>query len=64
MDIDFADLLMEVMHNRMTHVILAHLSETNNTPEKALQVVTERLGNIHLNVSVAAQSTASPLIEL
>jgi len=58
------ELLMDVIHDQMTHVILAHLSETNNTPEKALQVVTERLGNTHLNVSVAAQSTASPLIEL
>ncbi len=58
------ELLMDVMHDQMTHVILAHLSETNNTPEKAFQVVTERLGNSHLHVSVAAQSAAGPLIQL
>ncbi|MCF8025834.1 MAG: MBL fold metallo-hydrolase, partial [Desulfobacteraceae bacterium] len=33
------DLLMEVMDKRLGHVILAHISETNNSPEKALSVV-------------------------
>jgi len=58
------ELLMEVMHNQMTHVILAHLSETNNTPEKALRVVTEHLSDERINVSVATQSCAGPVIRL
>jgi phosphoribosyl 1,2-cyclic phosphodiesterase len=58
------ELLMDVLHDQMTHVILAHLSETNNTPEKALRVVTEHLQDTHLKVSVATQSSAGPIIEL
>ncbi len=58
------ELLMDVMHDRMTHLILAHLSETNNTPEKALRVVTEHLTNTRLQLSVACQSCPGPIIEL
>jgi phosphoribosyl 1,2-cyclic phosphodiesterase len=58
------ELLMDVMHDQMSHVILAHLSETNNTPEKAFQVVTEHLPDTRLNVSVAAQSCAGPIIQI
>jgi phosphoribosyl 1,2-cyclic phosphodiesterase len=58
------ELLMDVIHNQMTHVILAHLSETNNTSEKAFQVVTEHLQDTRLNVSVATQSCAGPIIHL
>ncbi len=58
------ELLMDILHDRMSHVILAHLSETNNTPEKALRVVTEHLTDTQLNVSVAAQSAPGPIIHL
>nr|MDA3898738.1 MBL fold metallo-hydrolase [Desulfobacteraceae bacterium] len=58
------ELLMDVIHDQMTHVILAHLSETNNTSEKAFQVVTEHLQDTRLNVSVATQSCAGPIIHL
>ncbi len=58
------ELLMDVIHDQMSHVILAHLSETNNTPEKAFQVVTEHLQDSRLNVSVATQSCAGPIIHL
>jgi len=58
------ELLMDVMHDQMSYVILAHLSETNNMPEKALRVVTEHLPDSHLNVSVATQSCAGPIIRI
>ncbi len=58
------ELLMDIMHDQMSHVILAHLSETNNTPEKAFQVVTEHLADSCLNISVATQSCAGPIIHL
>jgi hypothetical protein len=48
----------------MSHVILAHLSETNNTAEKAFRVVTEHLTDSCLNVCVAKQSSAGPIIHL
>lgn len=37
------DLLSEVKHDGLCHVILAHLSEINNTPEKALYAVQQAL---------------------
>ena len=58
------ELLMDVMHDRMSHLILAHLSETNNTPEKALRVVTEHLPDTRLKVSVACQSSPGPVVNL
>lgn len=58
------DLLMDVLHDNLAHVILAHISETNNTPEKALGAVAERLGKNAPEVTVALQHTPSPLIYL
>ena len=40
---DAKKLLEEVKHDGLTHVILAHLSETNNTPEKASTTVSKAL---------------------
>lgn len=36
---DAAALLAEVLHDGLTHVVLAHLSEINNRPELALEAV-------------------------
>ena len=58
------DLLMDILHDKMSHVILAHLSQTNNTPEKALAEVTRNLPDTRLKVSVALQSAAGPLIPI
>lgn len=58
------ELLMEILHEGLSHVILGHLSETNNTPEKALRVVTEQLNDTRLNVTVAGQASAGPMIRL
>ena len=58
------ELLMEILHDGLSHVILGHLSETNNTPETALRVVTEKLADTRLNVTVAGQASAGPMIRL
>lgn len=58
------ELLMEVLHDGLSHVILGHLSETNNTPETALRVVTQCLADTRLKVMVARQDSAGPLIEV
>ena len=55
-------LLMEIIHDRLSHVILAHLSETNNTPEKALHVVAEKIDLNQIELTVAPQDTAGPII--
>jgi phosphoribosyl 1,2-cyclic phosphodiesterase len=41
---DSGDLLAEIRHDGLCHVVLAHLSETNNTPERALRAVEQALG--------------------
>lgn len=61
---DSKALLMDVMHDDLSHVILAHVSETNNTPEKALSVVAEQLGKNAPKLTVALQHAPSPLIYL
>jgi phosphoribosyl 1,2-cyclic phosphodiesterase len=56
------ELLMDVLHDELRYVVLAHLSETNNTPEKALSVVTGRLNRQHPKLCVALQHMAGPMI--
>lgn len=48
-----------------THFLLAHLSETNNTPERALEVIGGYLGknNIQVSVEAAARHNVSCLID-
>jgi len=58
------NLLLEVQHEHLSHVILAHLSETNNTPEKALNAVKERICHSHIRITVAAQNECSGLFYL
>lgn len=58
------DLLGEVIHSGLSHVILAHISETNNKPEKALSVVGEALSHNRTGLSVAFQHVAGEMISL
>lgn len=58
------DLLMEVLHEQLAHVVLAHISETNNTPEKALSVVAERIDSRRLRFTTAHQHLCSEMIRL
>jgi phosphoribosyl 1,2-cyclic phosphodiesterase len=59
---DTAGLLQEVLHDKLSHVILAHLSEENNTPEKALQTVESVLKQSRVNIHVASQSSGSCVV--
>ncbi len=61
---DSRSLLMDVMHEGLSHVILAHLSGTNNTPEKALSAVAGYTGNCRPEFTVALQDSPSPVIYL
>jgi phosphoribosyl 1,2-cyclic phosphodiesterase len=51
------DLLAELLHDGLTHVILAHLSQTNNTPERALAAVAPVLNGSRAKLTVALQDT-------
>ncbi len=59
------DLLAEIKHEGLCHVILAHLSETNNTPQKALNAVQEALSaDDAIKLQVACQERCSDLVVL
>lgn len=57
-------LLMQVKHNNLSHVILAHLSQQNNTPEKAMQTVGQALNNSKTKITIAIQDSSGELIQM
>ena len=65
-----AALLKELLHDGLQQVVLAHLSEENNDPQIAYQVMTAALGcdpdrrDMNVQISVAEQYRTGELIEL
>ena len=57
-------LLNAIQHDRLKHVILAHLSETNNTPQKALNEVGQALTRCKARLDVAVQHECGALLKL
>ena len=55
-------LLDDILHSGLEQVILAHLSETNNTPEKALAEISTILAGTSVRLTAASQSFPSPLL--
>lgn len=60
------DLLREITHDKLCHVVLAHLSETNNAPEIALQTVEKVLDGVEcpFELHVASQHQCSGVLVL
>jgi phosphoribosyl 1,2-cyclic phosphodiesterase len=61
------ELVSALSHTSLKWVVLAHLSETNNHPEKAHQAASEFLGNCCLEetgILIAKQDEPGPMIEL
>ncbi|WP_310646779.1 MBL fold metallo-hydrolase [Limnohabitans sp.] len=48
-----ADLLQQIKHSALNHVLAAHLSERNNTPELARACLSEVMGCMPLDIDVA-----------
>lgn len=61
---DSKALLKDVRHDRLKHVILAHLSETNNTPAAALNAILPAIEPCHTRVTVATQNQCGDVILL
>lgn len=59
---DSGKLIAELMHDNLNHVILAHLSETNNTPAKALAEIGCVLNTKRTTLSVAMQDQCGDFI--
>ncbi len=58
---DSKELIREIRHDGLAHVILAHLSETNNTTEKALSEVGLALDGCKTRLSAAKQDQCGNL---
>ena len=58
------NLLNEVQHDRLIHVVLAHLSEINNTPQKALSEVSQAITRCNAKIDVAMQDVCGGLLRL
>jgi len=63
-NIDTRELLGELKHDDLKHVILAHLSEVNNTPQKALNEVGQALSGGKTRLTVATQDVCGSLYQL
>lgn len=63
---DTAELLAAVSHSRLQHVVLAHLSETNNHPDLALETVRAAFSAAppELNLSAASQDQPGQVFEI
>jgi phosphoribosyl 1,2-cyclic phosphodiesterase len=55
------ELLMEVVHDKLEHVILSHLSEVNNSPQKALSVIGQAVAKSNTKLSVASQDVSTEI---
>ncbi|BBO85155.1 MBL fold metallo-hydrolase [Desulfosarcina ovata subsp. sediminis] len=61
---DAAGLLTELLHDGLQHVVLAHLSEENNTPQKARQAIKPVLNGRCTRLHVASQAMGSGVLTL
>ena len=61
---DAADMLGEIKSDNLNYVILAHLSEENNTPEKAFNTVRKTIGSSCIKLSVAMPHEPGDMIGL
>ena len=58
------ELVSALKHQGLQHVVLAHLSETNNTPEKALQEVGPALNGCNAQLHVASQDVCAEIFQI
>ena len=59
-----AKYLKKIIRSNTKNIILAHLSEKNNTEEKALLAMKEEGLDKNINLQIAKQNEESPLIEV
>ena len=59
-----AKYLKKIIGKNTKYIILAHLSESNNTEELAMNTVKEELEDNNIEILIAKQDKASPLIEV
>jgi phosphoribosyl 1,2-cyclic phosphodiesterase len=57
-------LLADVLHPGLGEVVLAHLSETNNTPVKALAEIATLFSGMPIRLAAASQGVPTPLLRV
>jgi len=60
------ELIEAVCHRRLRHVVLAHLSQTNNTPQMVIQTLHQKLAHLtsRIEFHVAGQDCGTDMIRL
>jgi len=58
------DLLAEVLNRQLEHVVVAHMSETNNRPDRALACLQEAVGCDAIRFTLGEQHAAGDMIHL
>ncbi len=61
---DCAELLKSVEHPNLKKIVLMHLSESNNHPQKAISAVRRSLSNKSIPLFLANQNEATPLMDV
>lgn len=61
---DTSELVSSIAHDELLHVVLAHLSQENNTPEKAMTEAEDGLYFCSAGLSVAKQDSASEIFRI
>ena len=59
-----AKYLKKIVNSNTNHIILAHLSENNNTEEKALEAIHEEELDKAITITIARQHEEGPMIEV
>ncbi len=59
-----AKYLKKIIGRNTKYIVLAHISEKNNTEDKVLQAVYEELGNTKIQILIARQTEESPMLEV
>lgn len=63
-NIDASKYLSKFIGNKTKHIVLAHLSEENNTKEKALNTYLNTVNNKDINIIIALQDERTEVIEV
>jgi hypothetical protein len=57
-------LLADIDHDRLRHLVVAHVSEKNNHPDKVRESILSRLPQLASRLTLTNQSDVSPWFEV
>ena len=63
-NLESRDLLVQIQHSKLKYIVLAHLSETNNTADKALTEVSSAASLSNTRIVVADQHQPGPILSI